>query len=235
MSHSQTNEAVHSDTDEAEGLAAASEQERDLAIQTDQYAMEQTASEGVLVRRAFTMKNFLPNTGYLEWITQNVVAKGAGSHVIIGRIFGMVYASEHKENKYQDKVLKSIALSGDLQAQTTDGKITTFDMLFLPMAFATRIDRAIQAGAHSVELDVDIGIEATGKSIPYAYTVTSYLAGRAERVLRKMANSRRIGEAAPSAVRQIAAPLQTGGTTIEGDREFPDAPTEKVTARRGRA
>lgn len=232
--------------EEAEGIAGLAERERDEVATRDMVAMSgdveapAEAGAGVKIRRAFTMKNFLPNPP-LPWINQNVVARPVGTHVMVGRVYGIVYSCEDKQTKWNDKLIASIALAGDLQAQDLQGRTTTFDLLFLPMAFASSVARALRGGAHSVEIDVDIGLEATGKTIAYEWTVTSYLSGRAERALRNMANSRRIGGPAP----QIAAQLRLAADdrTIDGgpmDTMTPigdvvdRALAEPVTAARGR-
>lgn len=224
---------------EAEAAFAATDADQNAMVRVDAAAVDSDhaeVGEGTTIRRAFTMKNFLPATGYLDWIMKNVVGKGSGHHELVGRVYGMVYEAEKRTTRWKDKGeekdIASIALSGDLQAQAKDGRTTTFDILFLPMAFATRIERALRNGAHQVEIDVDIGIEATGKVIPYEWTVTSYLSGRAERALRNMANSRSIGQPAASVARaQLTNQVTIDHTLpIDDEAEKAIAETEKVSA-----
>lgn len=220
MSQTQTRDRTETTvgtTDEIEDLDAATGTVNHEVALTDQNTMQADVPEagaGVRIRRAFTMKNFLPAGDVNTWIAANVTSKGVGFHKMVGRIYGSVQAWEARETQWKsprpgegEKVIKSIALSGNLQAEHGEtGEIITMDMVFLPMAFASQIARAMQSNpGAAVEMDIDVGIESTGKAIPYEWTVTSYLSGRAERQLRQMRNSRRIGQAAPGVAARLAA------------------------------
>lgn len=205
-------------TDEINDLGNAVEAVNGSVALSDQDLAQMDVAEagsGQRVRRAFTMKNFLPSGDINKWVAANVVSKGVGTHVAVGRIYGVIAAAEAKETLWKsnrpgegEKLIKSIALSGELQAENAfTGEIVTMDTVFLPMAAASRIARAIadQPRGARVQIDLDIGIESTGKAIPYEWTVTSYLSGHAERLLRSMRNSRRIGQAAPGVAERLAA------------------------------
>lgn len=155
--------------------------------------------DGVRVSRAFAMKNFLPDP---DWINKNVVANGRGSHVIVGRVYGLATKAEPRTVDWQGKVIQSVALHGAFQAESRlTGEVRSVNLLFLPMAFASQVEAALRMeGSPSVEMDVDIGLEATGKPIPYEWTVTSYLEGRAERALRQLRGRRQIGQPARRAL-----------------------------------
>lgn len=213
MSQTQTEQsggfATDAVVDAADELAQAENELTTRAAEIDLPVQ----GEGVRVRRAFMMKNFLPDPstgGVKQWIMQNVVSHGPGTHVSVGRIYGMVYESEPRETKQTangvEKSIKSVALSGDLEAVSMAGEVSRFDMLFLPMAFAAQIHRALQSGANHVELDVDIGIAASGGNIPYEWTVTSYLSGKAERALGRMRAARQIGQPAKAVMASTPAP-----------------------------
>lgn len=158
--------------------------------------IEETSS-GVRVRRAFTMKMFLPDD---NWIAQNVVAGGKGTHRIVGRVFGAVIGAEERTNTIvkggKSETVRSIALKGTFEAQSAlDGATETFSLLFLPMAFAEQAAAALSINeGESLKMDVDIGLEATGKTIPYEWTVHTYYRGKAERAMRSMRDARRPGQ-----------------------------------------
>ena len=131
----------------------------------------------------------------------NVVGKGKGTHIAVGRVFGVAYEAETRTNKVSrggaEQELTSIGLKGLFQAERLDGQTQTFSLLFLPMAFAEQIAMALNLpDTKQADFDVDIGVIATGKTIPYEWTVTSYIEGRAERALRQMRGTRRIGQPA---------------------------------------
>jgi hypothetical protein len=198
--------ATHVDQTHADADAMAAQNANDEAstLQTADDRREvpahevQQAADGTRVTRAFAMKNFVPSQ---DWIMQNVVSKGKGHHELVGRVYGTIYRAESREVTWQDKKIASVALYGVVQAQPKDEtrNPVMVNMLFMPMAFAEQIQLALNAGAEKVEIDVDIGLEATGKTIPYEWTVTSYLEGYAERALRRIRQSRQIGRAAPAA------------------------------------
>lgn len=247
MSQAQTGQAVRGSTDEVEELNAATENLNSQVALADRGMTEADTPEagaGVRIRRAFTMKNFLPGGDVNTWIAANVISKGVGFHRMVGRIYGTVQAWEPRETLWKgrpgegEKTIKSIALSGNLQAENADtGEIVTMDMVFLPMAFAAQVSRAMEANpGASVEMDVDVGIESTGKAIPYEWTVTSYLSGRAERQLRQLRNSRRIGQPAPGVAERMAserAPmmLENAQTISAGMADAATEETAKVRRR----
>lgn len=219
MSQAQTETHARANTDEIEEMDRVAEAENTQIAKLDQQTTDAPESgTGIRIRRAFTMKNFLPAGDVNTWIAANVISKGVGAHCMVGRIYGSVSAWEPRETQWKsnrpgegEKTIKSIALSGNLQAEHAEtGEIITMDMVFLPMAFASQVARALQSNPGSaVEMDIDIGIESTGKAIPYEWTVTSYLSGRAERQLRQLRNSRRIGQAAPGVAERAALERQS--------------------------
>lgn len=154
-------------------------------------------SSGVRARKAWAMKNFLPGNSQ-AWINAEVVAKGKGTHVIVGRIIGQALRADRKAVDWQGKQLESIALTGQFEAIPVHSNVPqAFSVLYLPMAFALQVEQALQSeGVRSVPLDVDIGVEATGKTIAFEWTVTSYLEGSAQRAMRRLRESRQTGRAA---------------------------------------
>lgn len=160
-----------------------------------------TTGDGNRVTRAFSPKFLLPDPGYImrEVVAPSSVPGAVKVHKMIGRLSGIVTRYEHRSNKATvngvEKTIQSIGLVGVMQSENLDGEVSTVSIAFLPMAFAEQVSAAIDMGATAVQLDIDIGVIATGKPIPYEWTVTSYLEGRAERAIRQIRNSRKIGQA----------------------------------------
>lgn len=180
---------------EIDAISKAAEAENDVSLASDA-ALDGDIQqgEGRRIATAFAMKSFLPDQ---DWIMKNVVAKGRGTHELVGRIFGTATRAIRKTNDWQGKQLESIALEGTFEAEfKLTGEVRAVSVTFLPRAFALQVEVALASGAEAAHLDVDIGLEATGKTIPYEWTVTSYLEGRAERAMRALRGSRRIGQPA---------------------------------------
>jgi hypothetical protein len=209
----QTSDGTVAGPSESDGLTAATEHANDQAALTDQVVPAgDVATSGVRARRAWTMKNFLPHP---DWINQNVTPEAIGTHRLVGRVVGEVQKAERRTNTVvkgsKQEQIVSIALIGLFTAIDLAEAQSTFSMLFLPMAFAEQIEAALaMEGVTSVPLDVDIGLEKTGRTIPYEWTVTSYLEGRAQRALRQMVASRRTGSPARAAAPRLIADGSAG-------------------------
>lgn len=93
-----------------------------------------------------------------------------------------------------------IALMGDFEmVNYGTGEVTRATSVYLPPAYALLVhgmfpqdkEAAKLPGAlRTVEIDVEIGIEATGKTIPYEWVAIAYREGKAMDVLRRLRNSR---------------------------------------------
>lgn len=173
------------DAIEASAAAADAQSELDMGIEAEQHDAAGLTDQGVRVQRVMTMNTFYPS---IDWIMTEIVGKGVGTHVSVGRLYGKANATERQTNDYKGKQLQSVVVSGMFEAVTlSTGEITRCSRIYLPMSFAEQIEMALRANPGAlIDVDVDIGIEATGKSIPYTFTVTSYLEGQAERALRQM-------------------------------------------------
>lgn len=147
--------------------------------------------EGVRARRAFMLKHFIPNA---DWINQNIVSKGAGTKAIIGRVFGVCFETMVTKTTQKDgRVSESVALKGAFQAEDyKTGEISEATTVYLPMAYAEKVAFMFKADPDlkAVEVDVDIGLEATGKTIPYEWVVIAYREGEAMAVLKRLRASR---------------------------------------------
>ncbi len=163
-------------------------------------------TEGVRARRAFMLKQFIPNP---DWINMNIVAKGKGTQVTVGRIFGFVTSCSRKQNTLPDgSPSESIVCGGILQSENyLDGEIAEASTVYLPMAYAEKIESTFKMfpNLRTIEIDCDIGIEATGKTIPYEWVVTAFREGQEMDVLKRLKSSR----ARPAGAPALAAPDAT--------------------------
>ena len=153
-------------------------------------AAEPAATEGIRARRAFMPKLFLPSK---DWINKEVVARGQGTRATIGRVYGQCYEAQIKKQTLPDgKPSESIVLIGAFEAQNyISGELMSVSNAYLPMAYAERIKGVLNDETIKVvEIDCDIGLEATGKTIPYEWVVTAFLEGKEMERLRKMRVSR---------------------------------------------
>lgn len=143
-----------------------------------------------------------------DWITRNVLVHGRGTHLIVGRVFGYVTDSEDRVHEHQGKQLESVLLLGDFGIQSTVGAADAEGgELYMPKGYGTLMRNALRteraealaqcarrfgvpvdqlndeqrAGALAsvrLKIDVDLGLEATGRSIQFAWTVVSRFRSR---------------------------------------------------------
>jgi hypothetical protein len=98
----------------------------------------------------------------------------------------------------------SIVLKGDFETENyMTGEIGSGTQAFIPAAYAEKVkavfdanavlnDKGEEVGNHirTVEVDIDVGVEATGKTIPYEWVVTAFKEGAEMAVLKNLRNSR---------------------------------------------
>lgn len=148
-------------------------------------------TEGVRARRAFMMKQFLPNP---DWINANVVSKGQGTRATIGRIFGMATGAVRSSNEYKGKTIESVHLRGTFRTQNyLTGEIAECSVVYFPNAYSEQVETMFLADKEMkiVEVDVDVGLEATGKTIPYEWVIVAFLEGDEMAVMKRLRNSRK--------------------------------------------
>lgn len=152
----------------------------------------QVTGAGVKSATAFSLKSFLPDP---DFIRREVLILPVGQELLIGQITGTVYEAERRMNEWQGKQLPSVALKGHFLARAKDGRQVSFPLLFLPRSFSEQVALAFEhEGAQRVEIDVDAGLKTTGKTIPYEWTITYYLEGRATQALKARMNRRELGK-----------------------------------------
>lgn len=146
-------------------------------------------TEGTRARRAIMLKQFLPSQ---DWINTNVVAGGKGTRATVGRIYGLATATARKTNTLPDgSVSESIVVSGMFQSEGfITGELTEASNVYFPMAYAEKIEACFAMGVKTVEVDCDIGVEATGKTIPYEWVVTAFREGVEMDVLKRIRGTR---------------------------------------------
>ncbi len=168
-------------------------------------------TEGTRARRAIMLKQFLPNP---DWINVNVVAGGKGTRATVGRIYGVATGTSRKTNTLPDgSISESIVVSGMFQSEGfITGELGEASNVYFPMAYAEKIEACFAMGVKTVEVDCDIGIEATGKTIPYEWVVIAFREGQEMDVLRRIRGTR--GRPAALLVsgdgkpKELAAPAQ---------------------------
>ena len=147
-------------------------------------------NQGIRARKGLAPKHLLPHQ---DWINTNVVALGKGTQVTVGRVWGIATATERKVTEHQGKVLESINVRGTFHMESyVTGEIMEGPGFYFPMAYAEKIEAVFKADSSTeiVEVDCDIGLEATGKSIPFEWVVTAFNDGREMAVMKRLRESR---------------------------------------------
>ena len=149
------------------------------------------ATEGVRARRAFMPKLFIPSA---DWINTEVVSQGKGTRATLGRVYGSAFETIRKSQTLPNGAQsETIAIKGIFQAEDyRTGEISEASMLYLPMSYAEKLEGVFKAlpDAKMIEVDCDIGIEATGKPIPYEWVITAFREGAEMEIIKRLRNSR---------------------------------------------
>ena len=127
----------------------------------------------------------------MEWCMANVAAQPAGYHVTVGRVAGYATNGEERESGLKVRAGEkapppSFWVKGQFEATVlATGEVKTAPWLILPRSAGELLKGAFQQGAERVLLDLEIGCQATGKAIPYRWTVRAYGAasGEAQRIV----------------------------------------------------
>lgn len=151
---------------------------------------EASASTGRRARSSFMMKNFADQ----DFINKHVVAKGKGTKAMLGRVFGFVSSvSEKKGTLPNGEPSVSIVLHGQFETESyIDGEISSCSSVFFPNGFARDVQHTLASDdtIKVLEIDTDVGVEATGKSIPYAWVIVNHIEGQAVSPLKKLKAAR---------------------------------------------
>lgn len=171
---------------------------------------------GQRVGRIITTKDFLPASD--PQFTARLGIEPPGTQVILGSLIGVVNSTERKTTMWQGKELESVWLNGEFEAVSRQtGEVKAAPTAILPKAFGLTIETAIaglkrqaqngSGGDASAELtiDCDIGLEATGRPIPYEWIVIYYREGKAQKALRD-ARARREARLARTERKALSGP-----------------------------
>ena len=166
--------------------------------------------------RIITTKDFLPASD--PQFTARLGIEPPGTQVILGSLIGVVNSTERKTTMWQGKELESVWLNGEFEAVSRQtGEVKAAPTAILPKAFGLTIETAIaglkrnaldqRSGDASAELtiDCDIGLEATGRPIPYEWIVIYYREGKAQKALRD-ARARREARLARTERKALSGP-----------------------------
>jgi hypothetical protein len=165
---------------------------------------------GQRVGRIITTKDYLPR-GDVQF-TARLGMEPVGTQVILGSLVGVVNSTERKITQWQGKELESVWLNGEFEAiMAGTGEVKAAPTAILPKAFGLTIETALAGlkrnGADDAELtiDCDVGLESTGRPIPYEWIVIYYREGKAQKALRD-ARGRREARLARQSRKAISGP-----------------------------
>jgi hypothetical protein len=127
----------------------------------------------------------------------NAIIAGSppGTRILLGSLRGVVDTTERSTHTYKDKPLESVWLNGEFEAVVAEtGEVKAAPTAILPKAFGITIETAIAGLKREASLgggsdgqltiDCDIGLEATGRPIPYEWIVIYYREGKAQKAMR---------------------------------------------------
>lgn len=179
---------AHFDASEAEAVNAA------IARAADPSTGSGPDDRGQRIERIITTKDFLP--GGDPQFAARLGIEPRGTRVILGSLRGVVNATERKVTLWQGKELESVWLNGEFEAiMAGTGEVKGAPTAILPKAFGLTIEAAIAGMGQSdpenhdraeITIDCDIGLEATGRPIPYEWIVIYYREGKAQKAMREV-------------------------------------------------
>lgn len=161
---------------------------------TEEVMMEQ--SQGKRLHNVIVVRQLLPGSNENEqnrFIRENVTEKGKGFQLILGRIEGTAARHERKEFPYQGNMLKSVVCEGKFYTESyLTGEVNDGTMVYLPNVYAEKIAEVFESdpSIDAVNIDCDIGLEATTKGTGYAWIVYAFREGEELAILRHLRKSR---------------------------------------------
>jgi len=136
------------------------------------------AETGKRSRTTFTTKLLLPERKILA---AGCLDKPKGTILMLGRLFGTVTGADIKKGQLPDGTPSEMPrLHGVFESfNYVTGEIGTYLTAFVPRAFATPFLLTFNEAAGTAkiaEIDLDIGVESTGKvTIPYEWVVIAHI------------------------------------------------------------
>jgi hypothetical protein len=148
---------------------------------------------GQRVGRILTPKDLLPASD--PQFTARLGIEPPGTLVILGSLIGVVNSTERKTTQWQGKDLESVWLNGEFEmVKRQTGEVKAAPTAILPKAFGITIETALAGlkgnfngeghDAAQLTIDCDIGLESTGRPIPYEWVVIYYREGKAQKAMR---------------------------------------------------
>lgn len=205
------------DPGEIEAIGNAAEAIEAEGIEADEYlAAEAISDEGQVKRRAITPRDLM-GPGEKDQMLAELMVQPIGTFFLLGSLVGKVAATEEQTNEYKGEKLKSIVCIGafDLVNART-GEITQSTRCYLPLAEAEDIAASLLlAPGSKVVIDCDIGIEKTGRNIPYMWTVKSHTESEMQRDLLELKRYRQ-ARASRKQAKRLGGPSGRPTATIEG-------------------
>lgn len=119
-----------------------------------------------------------------DWIMQNVCSKGRGFSIELAQLIGWANATSRQTNMVPGKPdgIESIKLSGQFEARSSiTGLVTQAPHAYLPKKWATLAETAVLGldlaadPTARIKMILTVGVRATGKAIPYSWTVSTRL------------------------------------------------------------
>lgn len=172
-------------------------------------------------RRAIELRQFLPNA---EFVNKEIIAKGKGTKVALGRIYGVVSAIEERvDTDRSGHAVTHIAATGAFKSLNyLSGEEGMARSAFFPEAFAKALAAKFDAAKRRtggtdeaptfvqdplmIEVDCDVSLEATGKNVPVEWIITVHTADDDMDILAGIGASRDRPATAPALA------------TVEGDK-----------------
>jgi hypothetical protein len=161
-----------------------------LTLETGGDRMDAMLAEAhaAIEREGMRLETFIsPRTfATMEEILQLVAGVPKGDSVPLGHIAGDVRGFERRENSMplkpgENPPPPSIWLRGKFDATIySTGEVRSASWCILPRVMGEAVADELRDGETSALLDIELGVSATGRAIPYAYTVTSFTANRAQ-------------------------------------------------------
>lgn len=139
-------------------------------------ADEEAQTQGIMQNVLLTPADYLPDHDR-TWPTRAIASQPQGFRLMLGTVSGVAHGSERREGEYKGKKLMSVWLHGTFVGVVrATGELIEAVSAILPQAYALKIERQLKEGGEGarVQVDCDIGLEATGRTIPYKWVCADY-------------------------------------------------------------
>lgn len=182
------------------------------------------ASVEFKIENFISMQSLVPS---VEWIKANVVLKGKGYEQKLAKLIGWCNKTSRNINTINNNPVQSVKLIGSFEAYSLIEESIAFKApeVFLPMKWAELVEKAVaefethpETGepidpSAKVQMSLTLGVRATGKSIDYAWTVSTALEDtRPDRDLERL---RAIAGVGPKPIQRLE---HGAGVTIDAEQ-----------------